>query len=76
MRNTAEETVAAGIACPRNRKGHDEEDGEDDKSEDPLQGNNLDRELLDSECCSQLATETPNNSLEIGDVHSVSRLRQ
>jgi hypothetical protein len=48
--NTFEPEVSTSISGRRNIQRTDEEDGEDNKGENPLQGNDLDIKLFDSQC--------------------------
>ena len=52
MRNTSEQRVTTIILGTRQIDRFDQENSEDDECKDPLQGNNLDRELLDGQCYS------------------------
>lgn len=52
MRNTPEQGVTAVVLSTRQIDRFDQENGENNERKDPLQGNNLDRELLDGQCCS------------------------
>lgn len=50
MSNTAEQAVPTVVLGSRNIDRSDQEDREDDKGKDPLQSNDLDRELAQCQC--------------------------
>jgi hypothetical protein len=53
LRDSTEQRVATGVLGAGEVDGLDEEDSEDDKSKDPLQGNDLDCHLLHSQSCKE-----------------------
>lgn len=56
MHNATEEAVTARILSTGSVDRGDEEDSEDDEGKDPLQGDDFDGNLLDSQRCIESAT--------------------
>lgn len=54
MSNATEEAVAASVLRRGDVKRDDQEHGKDGKGKDPLQGNDLDSDLSECECWSDI----------------------
>jgi hypothetical protein len=72
--NAAEQAVATGVRGRRDINRDDSENRENSKRKDPLQSNNLNRNLLDSQSCTTISDIPPESTGR--NLHRVRKLRQ